>query len=127
MTRASRGWLLIGFAIALVGAGFEYWQTPYGQLSLPDALYGPPLVAVAVVAMLLRAFGVARFLTAWLLIAASVPAAVLVRVVVEVIADPSTHNLWPFEIAIAAGLGAAAALAGTLVGSLFLLRSRRRP
>ena len=74
-----------------------------------------------------RAFGLGRFWKVWLLIAATVPLAVLVRVIVETSRDPATHNLWPFEIAIAAGLGLACALAGTLLGSLFLLRSSKRP
>jgi hypothetical protein len=56
-----------------------------------------------------------------------VPLAVLARVLVESSRDPASHNRWPHEIAIAAGLGLACALAGTLLGSLFLLRSSKRP
>ena len=57
--------------IALVGVGFPYWQLAPEQAGLPRALYGPGLVAVGVIAMLLRAFGTGRFLTLWLLIAAA--------------------------------------------------------
>ncbi|HEY0973436.1 MAG TPA: hypothetical protein VGE57_02985, partial [Solimonas sp.] len=78
MTRDSKAWRWIGFLIALVGVGFPYWQLPPEQAGLPRALYGPGLVAVGVIAMLLRAFGTGRFLTLWLLIALAVPAAVLV-------------------------------------------------
>lgn len=127
MTRSSPAWLLIAFLVALIGVGFRYWQIPYPQVSLPDSLYGPGLVAVGVVAVMARAFGLARFWKVWLVIAASVPLAVLVRVIVETGRDPTSHDLWPFEIAVAAGLGLACALAGTLLGSLFLLRSSRRP
>ena len=127
MTRSSPAWLLIAFLVALIGVGFRYWQIPYPQVSLPDSLYGPGLVAVGVVAVMARAFGLARFWKVWLVIAASVPLAVLVRVIVETGRDPTSHDLWPFEIAVAAGLGLAGALAGTLLGSLFLLRSSRRP
>ena len=127
MTRSSPTWLLIAFLIAFIGVGFRYWQVPYPKLSLPDSLYGPGLVAVGVVALMARAFGLARFWKVWLLIAASVPLAVLARVIVETSRDPASHNLWPFEIAIAAGLGLAFALVGTLLGSRFLLRSSKRP
>ncbi|KAF1720227.1 hypothetical protein [Pseudoxanthomonas wuyuanensis] len=127
MTRSSPAWLAIGFAIALVGVGFPHWQLAYSQVGLPDSLYGPGLVAVAVVALMLRAFGTARFWKVWLIIAAAVPAAVAVRVAMDVTGDPTSHNLWPFELLIAAALGLAASLAGTLLGSLFLLRSSRRP
>lgn len=127
MTRSSRAWLLIAFAIALLGVGFRYWQVPYAQLNLPDALYGPGLAAVFVVAMMVRAFGVARFWIAWLVVALAVPAAVLARILVDTSSDPASHSLWPFEVLIATGVGLTVALAGALLGSLFLLRSSRRP
>ena len=127
MTRSSRGWLLIAVAIAFIGVGFRYWQLPYQQLNLPDALYGPGLAAVFVVAMMVRAFGVARFWIAWLVVASAVPAAVLVRIALDTASDPASHSLWPFEILVATGIGLVAALAGALLGSLFLLRSSRRP
>ncbi len=127
MTRSSPAWLLIAFLIAFIGVGFRYWQLPYAQASLPDSLYGPGLVAIAVVALMARAFGLARFWKVWLLIAAAVPAAVLVRIVVETAADAATHNLWPLEIAIAAALGLGCSLAGSLLGSLLLTRSSKRP
>ena len=53
--------------------------------------------------------------------------AVAIRVAVDVARDASTHNLWPFELMIALALGLGAALAGTALGSLLLLRSSRRP
>ncbi len=127
MTRSSPAWRWIGFAVALLGVGFKYWQLPYDQASLPSALYGPGLVALGAVAMLLRAFGTGRFVTLWLWMAAAVPLAVAIRVAVDVARDASTHNLWPLDLAIAAGLGLVASLVGVLVGSAFLLRSSRRP
>jgi hypothetical protein len=127
MTRSSPAWLLIAFFIAFVGVGFRYWQLPYAQVSLPDSLYGPGLVAVAVVALMARGFGLARFWKVWLLIAASVPAAVLVRIAVDTIADATTHNLWPIELAIAVALGLGCSLVGCLLGSLLLTRSSKRP
>ena len=45
-------------------------------------------------------------------VGASAPAAVAVRVFVEIILDPTSHNLWPFEIVIAAATGFACAAAG---------------
>lgn len=127
MTRSSPAWLLIAFLIAFVGVGFRYWQLPYAQVSLPDSLYGPGLVAIAVVALMARAFGLARFWKVWLLIAAAVPAAVLVRIIVDTTADAATHNLWPLEIAIAIALGLGCSLVGSLLGSLLLMRSSKRP
>lgn len=127
MTRDSRIWRWIGFAIALVGVGFPYWQLAPEQAGLPRALYGPGLVAVGVVAMLLRAFGTGRFLPLWLLTALAVPAAVLVRLALDATRAAPHPGLPVADVAIGLGLGLAVTLAGTLVGSLFLRRSSRRP
>lgn len=117
----------IAFLVALVGVGFRYWQLPVAQAALPGSLPGPGLVAVGVVALMARAFGLARFWKVWLLVAASVPLAVLVRILVDTAGDPASHDRWPLELGIALALGLGSALAGTVLGSLLLLRSSRRP
>jgi hypothetical protein len=49
----------------------------------------------------------------------------MVRVVRETSVDPTSHNLWPFEIVIASGLGFPAAFAGAVLGWL-LVRAVRK-
>lgn len=44
--------------------------------------------------------------------------AVLGRVAVETSRDPTSHNLWPFEVIIAAGIGLAGGLLGVLAARL---------
>lgn len=127
MNRSSPAWLLIAFLVAFVGVGFRYWQIAYPQAGLPESLYGPGLVAVGVVATMARAFGLARFWKVWLSIAATVPCAVLLRVLVETAFHSGTHDLWALDLIVAAGVGLVVSLAGTLLGSLFLLRSSKRP
>ena len=127
MTRDSRTWRWIGFLIAFVGVGFPYWQLPPELAGLPRALYGPGLVAVGVVAMLLRAFGTGRFLPLWLLIATAVPAAVLVRLGLNAFRGMEGPGMAVADVAVGLVLGLATAFIGMLVGSLFLLRSSRRP
>lgn len=126
MTRSSSVWLPIGFAIALLGVGFKYWQLPVSaDAELPRALLGPGLVALGVVAMLLRAFGTGRFLRIWLALALTVPAAVAIRWMVAMPASPQAVFAREFGTALALGL--IASLVGTAIGSLLLLRSSRRP
>lgn len=127
MTRDSKAWRWIGFLIALVGVGFPYWQLPPELAGLPRALYSPGLVAVGVIAMLLRAFGTGRFLTLWLLIALAVPAAVLVRLALDAARGVAGPGLAVADVVVGFGLGLGSALIGMLVGSVFLLRSSRRP
>ena len=125
--RDSRAWRWVGFPIAVVGVGFPYWQLAPEQAGLPRALYGPGLVAVGVIAMLLRAFGTGRFLTLWLLIAAAVPVAVLVRIAMNAARGVAGPGPALADVVVGFGLGLGASLVGMLVGSLFLLRSSRRP
>jgi hypothetical protein len=115
--RAQRGPLLIGFLASSLSVGIPYWVIPYNAVNL-DALIGFGLLVVVLAALVLRAWAALAFWKTTLVVGASVPAAVLARVFVEGMADPTSHNLWPFELAIALGIGFAAALAGTIAGSL---------
>jgi hypothetical protein len=76
----------------LLAVGIPYCMIPYNKVNLPDALPGPGLLAVV--------------------------AAVFLRIVVEGTADPTSHNLWPFEVIIAVGLGFSIAFAGAVIGRL---------
>lgn len=114
----NRAWWLACWLAGFLTVGWTCWSVPYGSVNLPDALYGPGLVVVAVAAMALRMFAGARFAPAWLACAAVPPAVVLARIIVETAHDPTSHNLWPFEIVIATVVGLVVALAGALLGGL---------
>jgi len=131
-TRAARitpgghrsAWAVLAAGTLCVGVPF--WTIPYRQVNLPDALLGPGLVVVAVGALLLCALRLAPFGRALLAAGAAVPAAVFLRIVVEVLRDPTSHNLWPFEMIIAVFVGATAAAAGAVPGWV-IARLRSRP
>ena len=60
-------------------------------------------------------------------IAASVPAAVVVRIIVEGIMDPTKHNLWPLVVIISAMVGYAVTAPGAILGHLLgRLRSSQK-
>lgn len=123
-----RAALPIGFLASFLSVGIPYWAIPYNAVNLPDALIGFGIAVVFLAALALRAWVGLPFWKTTLVAGASVPAAVLARVLVEGVADPTSHNLWPFEIAIASGVGFAAALTGAIAGSLLakLIPSRAR-
>ena len=110
--------LIAAFAVSFFAVGFSYWQIPYAKVSLPNTLYGTSLVVIGVLAAAARAFCTARFLAVILTIGAAVPAAILVRVSVDTAKDPTSHNLWPFEVLIATMVGVLCSLIGALTGSL---------
>lgn len=111
-------WLRAAYLMSFLAVGIPYWLIPYHQVNLPSALIGPGLVLVVLAALGLRALSVASFWKITRVLGTTLAAAVLVRVIVEGIRDPSSHNLWPFEILIALLLGFACAVAGAAAGSL---------
>ncbi len=117
MTRA-RWWMLATFLVLVTIIGVPFWRIPYSQVNLPDALLTPGLLAVVAGAVLLRVKAMVTRQSAFLAAGAAVPAAVVLRIVVETVADPTSHNLWPFEVVIASVLGMAAAGAGVLLARL---------
>ncbi len=118
-------WPVAGFLVGFFAIGYPYWQIPYAKLSLPNTLYGPDLFVIGAIAFAVRAFAQARLAPTIFIIGASVPAAVLVRVVVETTKDPTSHNLWPFEVIIAAVAGVVCSSAGVAIGSVAWLLSKR--
>jgi hypothetical protein len=76
-------------------------------------------ILIGVVALVARVLIDARFPRVVLVLAAAVPAAVMARVVVDTTRDPTSHNLWPFELVIAFLVGLGGTVPGTLIGSVF--------
>jgi hypothetical protein len=122
-----RHWPLIGFAAGFLAVGVPYWAIPYDGAQLPSALLTPALAVVVAASAILRAIGAAPFWRIVGVVGASVPAVVMARVLVDTSSDPTSHNLWPFEAAIACGVGFACSLAGAIAGGgLAMLAARRR-
>jgi hypothetical protein len=99
--------------VALLACGMTLWPLPYSEVSLmgrPSFLSWMLLGSGAgfLAGLLVRR----RFLLPMLTVPAGFMLAVLGRVAVETAKDPTSHNLWPFEVAIAAGVGALAGVAG---------------
>jgi hypothetical protein len=111
-------WLWLCLAASFLAVGIPYWLIPYGKVNLPDAVLGPGLIVLVLSALLLRIYRVASFWRITCVIGASVALAVMARVLAEVMRNPASHNLWPFELVIALAVGFVCAICGALVGAL---------
>lgn len=120
-------WLPLSVAASFVAVGIPYWPIPYGKLNLPDAVLGPGLVVVVISALLLRIYGVASLWRVTWLVGASVAMVVMSRVIVDGMRDPTSHNLWPFEVVIALIVGFVCAGSGAIAGSLIARFLPNRP
>ena len=117
-------WLVGGCAASFLAVGVPYWQIPYSDVELPTTLMTLALVVVALAAAIARAIGHSRFIVCVLVIGATIPAVVMARVVVDTATDPTSHNLWPFEIILSGFVGTFVATAGAALGSIPALLSR---
>jgi len=116
MRRSGSLWLWVSMIASLLAVGVPYWQIPYNKLNLPNALIGPGLLVIGISALLLRMAGLASLRRATFMVGAMAAAAVMARVVTDAARDPTSHNLWPFELVIALVVGFACAAAGAIVG-----------
>jgi hypothetical protein len=112
--------LLIAFALALLAVGLPYWRIPYDKLALPNSIINLGLVVPFVAAAVVRFFSGVSLRRSVIVIGLAVPCAVVLRAVVDVFADPTSHNLWPFEVVIASGVGFGVSLGGAVFGSILL-------
>lgn len=121
-------WLVGAFLVAFLAVGIPFWQVPYAKVSIPNTLMAPGLFMVALGAALVRFAGKHSFLASLLIVALAVPATVMARVVIETSTNPTSHNLWPFEVGFAWLVGLLASLVGVMVGSIpaFLARGASR-
>ena len=126
-SRRGRAWSLAAFGASFAAVGAPYWATPYAAVSLPHTLVTPALLVVVAAAAGLRWLGAASLWNAVWIAGAAVPAAVVARVAVDVAADPTSHNLWPFEVAFVLPVGFVSALAGAVAGGAAAWVAGRRP
>ena len=102
--------------VCAAAVAIGYFPALDAGLQLPDALYGPGLAVVCGAALFARWRALLGTFAACTAAWAGVPAAVLAKVMVDVLRDPTSHTLWPFELAIALAVGAVPAAVGAVVG-----------
>lgn len=124
MFRRETPWLLAAFVVGLFLVGLPQWSLPVDPNPAPDPLMMTGLAGLSVLAMMLLVGQIAGPVRAGLIMSLCLPAAVLVRLLIDGGRDLA---LWPFELALAVGAGATAVLPGILAGMLTRrLQSRGR-
>jgi hypothetical protein len=119
-------WLVIAFAVAFFAVGAVLWPLPYSQMQLPNSLFGPALAVMVLAAFAARVFGRARFILATAVVGSAAPAAIAARVIVDTTNDPTSHNLWPFELFLGGLVGFACAALGALIAIRWAHKNERR-
>ena len=120
MVIPKKSFLLVLLA-SLAASGALFWYIPYDQAALLEfSFYWRWLVAVAVIAAVAAHCTSLSFSDCVVAAGMGPAAADLVRIVVEAAADPTKHNLWPFELVVSACIGGIGALVGA--GTVFTIK-----
>lgn len=90
--------LTLAFLSGFFLIGIPYWSLDYSEVALPDSLSPFGLAAVATMAFLLVTMRISSLRKSTATMLAAPATAVMARVVYETSLDPTSHNLWPFEI-----------------------------
>jgi hypothetical protein len=117
--------LALGFAAGLFLTGIPYWRLPYNADVFSDPFLRSGFVGLAAATALLAASGSARPGRIFWVMLGAFPLAVMIRVIIDTAKDPTDHNLWPFELIIAAIVSLVAVVPGLLAG-LVIRRMRER-
>jgi hypothetical protein len=116
MKRIGAAWVLLAFSVVVLAAGIPYWRIPYDELNrghfavLPGALLLGFLTLILVVTEAAPAKRIAVTMLC------SVPVIVCVSIAKDTARDPTSHNLMPFELALAAISGAVIVVPAVLLG-----------
>jgi hypothetical protein len=104
--RSGESWLWSGLVAVMCAAvfGSVYWTQSYSDLDI-GSISLPLYLLACVPVVVLRATRTAPYLMASLALPTGLVVAVMGRIAVDVINDPTSHNLWPFEIVIAGIVG----------------------
>ena len=109
-------WLLLAFAVVVLAAGIPYWRLPYDEINRGHFAVLPGALLLGFLTFMLVMAEVARVKQIVVTMLLCVPTIDIVSIVKDTAADPTSHNLWPFELAIAAISGALVVVPAVLLG-----------
>jgi hypothetical protein len=111
-------WPAVVASLCALAIVVPYWSVDYADVEDGGlASFALPVVGLlGVAALILSAFRLGHKLEIALAMCAPAPIAVVGRVLIDTADDPTTHSLWPFEIAVALGISAPPVLLGIFIG-----------
>lgn len=116
--------LIAGFVVSLLAVGAYWWPPSYSEIQVIPSWWVFALISIAV-ALIFASNDFRKSMLMGATVAAGAIGAVAVRIVIDVVGDPTSHNLWPFEIVIASLFVVPSALLGSAVGVVIRRLIRR--
>jgi hypothetical protein len=97
-------WLFGAFVLCFLAGGAIWWRGSYQDYLNGGFRWGTIPVLASVALFLSWVIGVG-IVTSAVAVGSAFPAVILGRIVLDGMEDPTSHNLWPFEVAMAVGFG----------------------
>jgi len=114
-------WSVATVFLGFLAGGLPLWPVPYYSIDLSNpGFLGQWIIAGIIAGGFPAALSSLSMHRSAVLLGAGFGMAVLARVLFEIIQDPTTHNLWPFEVAISVAVGLLAGIGGSLL--VYLVR-----
>ena len=105
--------------MGLLAGALSTWFQPYNQLEVMGVDYR---IIMAIAALVLAFFYKLLFrsgtVNTGLFIGYGIITALFIRIIIDVIKDPTDHNLWPIEVAIFVVIAFPSAFVGAYLGEL---------
>ena len=121
-------WPAVVASICALAIVVPYWSVDYADVQDGGlSTFALPVAGIlGVAAFALTALHLGHKLEIAIALCAPAPIAVVGRVLIDTADDPTTHGLWPFEIALAIGISLPAILFGISIGWLVRRLGERR-
>lgn len=107
--------LAAAFITTTLIVGAYWWPPSYDEIQLIPSWWVFALIAV-LVAVTFAVKDLKNSMLVGVAAACGAIAAIVVRIAFDVVGDPTSHNLWPFELALAGIFIVPSALLGAAVG-----------
>ena len=109
-------WVLLAFTVIVLAAGVPYWRIPYDELNRGHFAVLPGALLLGFLTLILVVVEVAPAKRIAMAMLFCVPVIICVSIAKDTARDPTSHNLWPFELVLAAISGAAVVAPAVLLG-----------
>ncbi|GAB2769064.1 hypothetical protein [Salinimicrobium soli] len=107
------------FFFGLFAGGISTWFQPYNEIEIFGIDYRIVMaMAALILAFLYKLWFDAGTVNTGLFLSYGIITALFLRIIADVIVDPTDHNLWPLEIAIFVVIAFPSALIGAYLGEL---------
>ncbi|CCD96004.1 conserved membrane hypothetical protein [Bradyrhizobium sp. ORS 375] len=109
-------WLFAAFAVVVLAAGLPYWRLSYDELNRGQFAVAPGALLLGLLSLVLVLADAAPVRRIVQVMSFCAPTIAAVSIARHTAIDPTSHNLWPLELAFAGIAGAVIVIPAVVLG-----------